>query len=65
MPFFYYVRELKGVSPRISDEWPPIGGKEPNFMWKTEVSDRQAKSGLASLDRKFRKQAERDLSQEF
>lgn len=65
MPFFYYIQTLRTVSPRLADEWPPVGGEPNNVLWKIEVSDRTAKSGLASLDSKFRKKAQADLSQEF
>jgi hypothetical protein len=64
MPYFYFVKSLYGLSPRVAYEWPPIGGEPDRVQWKIEIPEKEAKRRLSILDYKYRKQAEADLHQE-
>jgi len=65
MPFFYYVKVIstQTLSPRKSNEWPPVGGEVNDVVWKIEIDEKTAKRKFASLDLKFRNRALRDLTQ--
>lgn len=70
MPYFYYIelplakKNQVSISPRMSEEWPPIGGERNKVVWKTETLVSVSKRHLDKLDVKYRKEVVASLTQE-